>query len=88
MNIHVLTVTASFLVALLTIAAGAFAQAPTCTRELTLDCLYFPSTTYAFMETEHATTYLGYCRLAAPTERAGSRANRRASTPAGGDLVP
>ena len=42
---------------LLVIAESAFAQAPTCNQVLTQDCLYFPSTRYAFTELERLTTY-------------------------------
>jgi hypothetical protein len=42
---------------LLAIAESAFAQAPTCNQVLTPDCLYFPSTRYAFTELERLATY-------------------------------
>ena len=38
-------------------AESAFAQAPTCNQVLTQDCLYFPSTRYAFTELERLATY-------------------------------
>ena len=58
MKMHFSTVTVSFLVALLMIAAGACAEAPLCNQELSTNCLYFPSTQYAFTKIKRATTYL------------------------------